>query len=72
MSFGAASQGLTIGDSSKKVEYKLRIPPGSKGAGMWIGDKRINGWGAEQREFMSNRDSVFKVGKTTYDKRRGV
>lgn len=72
MSFGAASQGLAIGDSSKKVEYKLKIPGGSKGAGMWIGDKRINGWGPQQREFMSNRDSVFKVGKTTYDKGRGI
>lgn len=74
MSFGAASEGLTIGDSGKKVEYKLRIPGGvnSKGAGMWIGDKRINGWGPEQREFMTNRDISLKVGKTTYNKNRGI
>ena len=53
MSFGAAAEGLYIGgDSRKNVEYKLRIPGGSKGAGMWIGDSRINGWGPEQREFL--------------------
>ena len=72
MSFGAASQGLTIGDSSKNIEYKLHIPGGTKGAGMWIGDRRINGWGPEQREFMTNRDIALKVGKTVYDKSRGV
>lgn len=72
MSFGAASQGLTIGDNRKKVEYKLKIPGGTKGSGMWIGDKRINGWGAKQREFMTNRDVTFKVGDTTFDKRRNI
>ena len=72
MSTGAASQGLTIGDSSKNVEYKIHIPKGSKGAGMWVGDRRINGWGAEQREFVVNRDSTFKVGKTRYNPSRKI
>ena len=72
MSFGAAAQGLTIGQSGKTMEYRLHIPGGTKGAGMWIGDKRINGWGPGQREFMSNRDITFTIGKTTYDARRGV
>lgn len=73
MSFGAAKHGLTIGDDSKKIEYRLSIPGGSKGAGMWIGDKRINShFGNQQREFMTNRDTAYKVGKTTYDAKRGV
>ena len=72
MSTGAAAQGLTIGDDSKHHEIRIRIPAGSKGAGMWIGDHRVNGWGPEQREFMTNRDIVVKVGRTTYDKTRGV
>ena len=72
MSFGAAQHGLRIGDYSKNIEYRLAIPGGTKGAGMWIGDKRINFWGAEQREFMTNRDILVKVGKTTYDKTRDV
>ena len=74
MSFGAASQGLTIGDSTKRVEYRLKIPGGarSKGSGMWIGDKRINGWGPDQREFMTNRDVSFRVGNTRHDKGRDV
>lgn len=71
MSTGAAKEGLTIG-SSKNVEYKIHIAAGTKGAGMWIGDSRINGWGPEQREFMTNRDSVFAVGRTRYDKKRDV
>lgn len=72
MSTGAASEGLTIGDSSKNVEYKIHIPKGSKGAGMWIGDSRINAWGAEQREFVTNRDTTYKVGRTTYDSARKI
>lgn len=64
MSCGVAKRGLTIGSMSKNVEYKIHIPKG-KGAGMWIGDKKINGWEAKQREFMTNRDARFKVGKTT-------
>lgn len=72
MSFSAASEGLTIGAKGKNVELKLKVPGGTTGAGMWIGDKRINGWGAKQREFMTNRDIVMRVGKTTYNKSRGV
>ena len=75
MSTGAAAQGLTIGDywGNKKVEYSFRIPSGSTGAGMWIGDSRINPyWGAKQREFIINRDTSFRVGKTTYDSARDV
>lgn len=73
MSTAAASEGLQIGWSKKKdVEYHITIPGGTKGAGMWIGDHRINGWGDQQREFMVNRDTSFRVGKTTYDKKRGV
>lgn len=71
MSFSAAGEGLTIGQS-KTVELKLKIPGGTTGAGMWIGDKRINPWGANQREFMTNRDIIMRVGKTTYNKKRGV
>ena len=75
MSTGAAKQGLTISSvgTHKPCEYRIHIPAGSKGAGMWIGDARINpGWGAKQREFMTNRDISLKVGKTTYDKKRNV
>lgn len=69
MSTGAAKTGLSIGDSSKQILYRISIPAGAKGAGMWIGDKRIHGWGRKQLEFMTNRDSVFKVGKTVWDDR---
>ena len=73
LSTSAAAQGLTIGASSKNVEYVIHIPSGSKGAGMWIGDYRINSeWGPKQREFMVNRDTIFKQGKTTYNQKRGV
>lgn len=72
LSTSAASQGLTIGDSSKRHEIRINIPAGSKGAGMWIGDTRINAWGNRQREFMMNRDILLKVGKTTYDSNRNV
>lgn len=72
MSCGAAAEGLTIGDDSKRIEYRFKIPGGSKGAGMWIGDSRINSWGPIQREFMMSRDVTFKVGKTRYDSKRDV
>lgn len=74
MSFGAASEGLAISyrKDSKPIEYKLKIPGGTTGAGMWIGDRRINGWGADQREFMTNRDVAYRVGKTKYDSSRKV
>ena len=72
MSTAAASEGLEIGDSGKNVEYNFKIPGGTTGAGMWIGDKRINGFGTSQREFMMNRDTSFRVGKTKLDKARNV
>ena len=70
MSFGAASTGLGIGDSRKQIEYELKIPAGAKGAGMWIADSRIHGWGTKQLEFMTNRDIVLRVGKTVFDSAR--
>jgi hypothetical protein len=73
MSTGAAKTGLGIGSSSgKQVRLRIQIPAGAKGAGMWIGDSRIHGWGAKQLEFMTNRDSYFKVGKTVFDKASGM
>lgn len=73
LSSSAAAEGLKIGASGKNVEYVIHIPEGSKGAGMWIGDYRINShWGPKQREFMVNRDTVFRQGKTTYNSKRGI
>lgn len=71
MSTSVASQGLNIGQA-KAVEYVIKIPKGSTGAGAWIGDSRINRWGGDQREFMMNRDTVFKVGNTKYDASRKI
>ena len=71
MSTSMAKHGLTIG-SWKPMEYEIRIPGGSKGAGMWIGERVINDWMGRQREFMTNRDSSFMVGDTRYDRSRGV
>ncbi len=71
MSFGAASRGLEIA-GGKNVEYKLKIPEKTVGAGMWIGDDRINGWGRMQREFLTNRDIMVRQGKTKYDKSRDM
>ena len=68
MSTGVAREGLRIGQRGKNVQYKIHIPSGSKGAGMWIGDQKINNWEARQREFMVNRNTAFRVGKTTYDR----
>lgn len=73
MSFSAAKQGLKIDAmSSANVEYVLSIPGGSKGAGMYIGDKRINKWGNRQREFMTNRDTAYRVGKTSFDTNKNI
>lgn len=73
MSTGLAKNGLAIGHGSEKtVEYRIHIPAGSKGAGMWIGDERINGWGGRQREFMTNRDSLYSIGSSDYDEKRGI
>lgn len=65
MSCGAAKYGLHIGDLSKNVEIRIHIPAGTKGAGMWIGDNRINAWGRRQREFITNRDTAYRIGNTT-------
>lgn len=73
LSTGAAAEGLKIGSwQPKQIEYSIKIPPG-KGRGMWIGDRRINPtWGAEQREFMVNRDAAYKIGNTKYNSTRKV
>lgn len=72
MSTGAAAQGLVV-ERGHNVEYRIHIPGGSKGAGMYIGDKRVNPhWGSRQREFIVNRDSVFKIKGYKRDSSRGV
>lgn len=72
LSSGMAAEGLRITYDTKPIEYKIKIPGGSKGAGMWIGDERINGWGTKQLEFLTNRDVWYRVGKSYMDKKRGV
>lgn len=73
MSTSAASQGLDIMGSNHQVEYVLQFPKGSKGAGMWIGDYRVNEeWGNGQREFMTNRDSVYTVKDYKWNDKRNV
>ena len=74
MSSSAASQGLQIDSTAKKpIEYVIKVPPGTKGAGMWIGDTKLNPrWGNKQREFMFNRDINLKIGDTHYNKQRDV
>lgn len=73
MSTAAAAQGLTIGSEDKHHEFRFHIPAGSFGAGMWIGEEKISPlWGPLQHEFMMNRDTTFRVGKTSYDKSRDV
>ena len=72
LSTAAAKVGLAIGDPSKQIEYKIHIPAGSKGAGMYIGVHGIHAWGERQREFMLNRDTNWLVGDARYDKKRGV
>ena len=66
LSSSAASQGLSIG-FSRNVEYHIRVKAGTVGAGMYIGDKRINDWSNKQREFLFNRDSFYKVRNVKYD-----
>ena len=72
MSCAAASEGLHIGDTGKNVQLRIHIPSGSVGAGMWVGHPKVNAWGVRQREFMTNRDIVIRVGKSTYDASTGV
>lgn len=71
MSCAAAGDGLTIGSNDKQVEYKISVPSG-EGYGMWVGDKRINDWGAKQREFVLNRDVQYEVGDSTYNASKGI
>lgn len=68
MSCAAAKVGLNI-SHSQPVQYNFHIQGGPKctGAGMYIGDDSINGWGGQQREFMMNRNTFFEVGKVRYD-----
>lgn len=70
MSAGAASSGLTIGGGYlKPVEYVFHMPA-MKGAGLYIGDPKINSvFGPDQREFVINSDLVWAVGKTRKVKR---
>lgn len=65
-SYSAAPQGLIIEDTGgTKIQYRLHVPGGKKGAGMYTGDVRVNFWGSKQREYIANRDIKIKVGKTT-------
>ena len=64
MSFSAAAEGLDISGTEPPIQYKLKIPKGTKGAAMWIGDERVNpNWESAQREVITNRDIVMKIGK---------
>ncbi len=72
LSSAAAKRGLTIGDGSKQIEYKIHVPAGSKGAGMYIGVNGYHAWGERQREFMINRDTDWRVGDTRYNKKTGM
>ena len=74
MAWGAAKEGLRIpgGWQDKNIEFKLKIPAGTRGSGMWIGDKRVHTyWGNRQREYITNRDIIVRVGDSRYDRRRG-
>ena len=73
MSTAAADSGLLISVDARErpVEFHIKVPANSKGAGMWIGDYRVNpGWEDGQREFMFNRDSLFKIGTYHYSKKK--
>ena len=72
LSCAAAKEGLTIGDLTKQVEYKINIPKGSKGAGMYTGVDDIHFWGVKQREFMLNRDTMWRVGDTKWNSKRKI
>lgn len=67
MSTAAAGSGLTIGGSlrSKPIEYVFHIPGGVKGAGLYIGDPKINeAFGPYQREFIINSNAMWMVGNS--------
>lgn len=69
LSSSAAKTGLEIGDI-RKFTYRFHIPPNT-GSGMWIGDMRLHGWGVQQREYLINRDTSWKIGGYKYDKVTG-
>lgn len=69
LSSAAAKQGLSIGDAKKKIEHKMHIPAGSRGAGMYIGVSGFHHWGEWQREFTINRYTKWQVGDTRYNKK---
>ena len=73
LSTAAAKVGLSIGDGTKQIEYKIHIPAKAKGAGSYIGfPGRMHSYGVIQREFMLNRDTKWLVGDSRYDAKRGV
>lgn len=72
LSSAVASTGLTIGDNRKSIDYRFHFPAKSVGAGMWVGDKRINDWQDRQLEFMINRDTGYKVSGWKYDRVKKV
>ena len=72
LSAAAAKEGLSVGDLTKQVEYKIYIPKGSKGAGMYTGVDDTHRWGVKQREFMLNRDTRWRVGDTKWNNKRKI
>ena len=72
LSTAAAKEGLSVGDLTKQVEYKIYIPKGSKGAGMYTGVDDTHKWGVKQREFMLNRDTRWQVGDTKWNDKRKI
>lgn len=72
MSTSCATKALHINNSEPlPIVYHIHIPGGTKGAGLWIGDNRINDeWGSTQREFMMNRDTVYAIGSSTRDEKQ--
>ena len=66
----AAKEGIIPLD--KNVEYKIHIPAGSKGVGMYIGGPNINQFAQYQREFLVNRDINFRVGDTKWNNKRKI
>ena len=73
LSTAAAKVGLSIGDGTKQIEYKIHIPAKTKGAGSYIGfPGRMHSYGVIQREFMLNRDTNWRVGDSRYDAKRKI
>ena len=73
LSAAAAKVGLSIGDATKQIEYKVHIPAKAKGAGMYIGFPGwMHAWGVRQREFLLNRDTRWIVGDSRPSSKPGV